>query len=296
MIKGIINKGIGGFYYVETEEKLYVCRARGKIKNEQITPLVGDRVEISVVDFDADEGIIEKVLPRKTELLRPNVSNVDQAIIVFAIKNPEPNIMLLDKMILLAENSGLDIVICFNKCDLDDEDKFNNLSRIYKAAGYTILKTSTKNVQGIEALKEVLKDKISVFSGPSGVGKSTLLNTIEEGLKLQTGEISKKIKRGKHTTRHSELLLLKSGGYVVDTPGFTSLSLHEIPIEHLPGLFPEFEEASENCQFDNCKHLNEPKCGVKKALEAGAISRERYEAYTYIHNELEVLERKNKKW
>jgi len=296
MIKGIINKGIGGFYYVETEEKLYVCHARGKIKNEQITPLVGDRVEISIVDFDADEGVIEKILPRKTELLRPNVSNVDQAIIVFAIKNPEPNIMLLDKMILLAENSGLDIVICFNKCDLDDEDKFKRLSRIYEAAGYTILKTSAKDTEGIEALKNILKGKISVFSGPSGVGKSTLLNTIEKGLKLQTGEISKKIKRGKHTTRHSELLLLESGGYVVDTPGFTSLSLHEIPAENLARLFPEFEEAAEQCQFDNCKHLNEPKCGIKKAVEAGEISNERYEAYTYIHNELEVLERKNKKW
>lgn len=296
MIEGIINKGIGGFYYVKTAHKEYVCRARGKIKNEQVNPLVGDHVEINIVDEAADEGVIEAILPRKTELLRPNVSNVDQAIIVFAIKNPDPNMILLDKMILLAENSHLDIVICFNKCDLDDTGKFDELCNIYNAAGYTILRTSTKAKLGLDDLKDVLKDKISVFSGPSGVGKSSLLNTIEKGMKLQTGELSQKIKRGKHTTRHSELMPLSNGGYVVDTPGFTSLSLQEIPVEDLPHLFPDFEAAAELCQFDDCKHLNEPKCGVKDAVENKEIHKTRYEAYVYIYKELETLGRKNKKW
>lgn len=296
MIKGTIYKGIGGFYYVQTADGLYECKARGKFKNVNMTPLVGDRVMINVVDQDEMTGVIEEILDRKTELLRPNVSNVDQAIIVFALKNPEPNMILLDKMILLAENSNLEVVLVFNKCDLDEDQRLDQLKAIYQAAGYHIVATSTKANKGIEELRDVLKDKISVFSGPSGVGKSSLLNTIEKGFKLQTGDLSQKIKRGKHTTRHSELLELKTGGIVVDTPGFTSLSLHEIPLENLPHLFPEFEVYANECQFDNCIHLNEPNCGVKAAVESGDIHKTRYEAYQYIYKEIEMLGRKNKKW
>ena len=296
MLKGIIYKGIGGFYYVQTADALYECKARGKFKNEKQTPLVGDHVHIMVVDEAEKIGVIEEILPRKTELLRPNVSNVDQAIIVFALKNPEPNMILLDKMILLAENSDLDVVLVLNKCDLDDSQMLEKIQGIYNAAGYLIIPTSTKSERGIDDLRDVLKDKISVFSGPSGVGKSSLLNTIENGFRLQTGDLSHKIKRGKHTTRHSELMGLKSGGIVVDTPGFTSLSLHEIPIEKLPMLFPEFEVFSDQCQFDNCVHLNEPNCAIKNAVLNGELHKSRYEAYQYIYHEIEMLGRKNKKW
>ncbi|MDN5299439.1 MAG: ribosome biosis GTPase / thiamine phosphate phosphatase [Clostridiales bacterium] len=296
MIKGTIYKGIGGFYYVMVDGMLYECKARGKFKNINMTPTVGDFVQINIVDEAEKTGVIETILPRKSALLRPNVSNVDQAIIVFALKNPEPNMMLLDKMILLAENANLDVVLCFNKCDLDDEGRFDALCTIYSSAGYDIIRTSPKTGEGVEALKAVLNDKISVFSGPSGVGKSSLLNAIENGFRLQTGDLSQKIKRGKHTTRHSELLPLKSGGTVVDTPGFTSLSLHEIPLERLPSLFPEFEAVSSSCQFGNCKHLSEPNCAIKTAVETGEIHASRYEAYQYIYHEIETLGRKYKKW
>jgi ribosome biogenesis GTPase len=278
------------------DDILYECKARGKFKNINMTPLVGDFVMISIVDAAEKIGVIEAILPRKSALLRPNVSNVDQAIIVFALKNPEPNMMLLDKMILLAENANLEVVLCFNKCDLDEDGKYDVLSEIYGRAGYQVLCTSPKTRTGIEALKEVLNHKISVFSGPSGVGKSSLLNAVENGFRLQTGDLSHKIKRGKHTTRHSELLPLKSGGTVVDTPGFTSLSLHEIPLDRLPSLFPEFEAVAGDCQFDNCKHLNEPNCAIKEAVTKGEIHASRYDAYQYIYHEIETLGRKHKKW
>lgn len=293
---GIIMKGIGGFYYVKVDQTVYECKARGKFKNQKVTPLVGDRVQISILDDVKKLGVIEEIETRKTELLRPSVANVDQAIIVFSIKSPLPNIMLLDKMLVLAEHSGLDVIVCFNKADLDVEFDFDTYEKIYSKAGYPVLKTCAIKGEGIDSLTEHLQNKISVFSGPSGVGKSSLLNAIHEGFTLQTGEISEKIKRGKHTTRHSELLELKKGGMVVDTPGFTSLTMNEIDPEDLKTFFPEFRGENLSCRFDNCMHINEPGCMVKEAVESGNVSKERYEAYRYILDEINDHRRKQKKW
>jgi ribosome biogenesis GTPase len=296
MDHGIIFKGIGGFYYVKYNQSMYECKARGKFKNQNKSPMVGDFVEISILDEIEKKGMIEELLPRNTELLRPSVANVNQAIIVFSVKDPMPNITLLDKMLVLAENAGLDIVICFNKGDLDAKLDFESVSENYKKAGYPTIKTCALLGEGIEELSTYLVDKISVFSGPSGVGKSSILNAIEEKFALKTGTLSEKIKRGKHTTRHSELLDLVNGGIVVDTPGFTSLSLEEIEPDALKHFFPEFRILEESCRFDNCLHLNEPGCMVKEAVKEKKLPVERYDAYVYIYKEIDDLRRKNKKW
>lgn len=296
MSKSIIFKGIGGFYYVMHNNVMYECKARGKFKNQQVTPLVGDYVKISILDEEKALGMIEEIHDRKSVLLRPNVANVDQAIIVFSIKDPAPNEILLDKMLVLAENAGLEIVLCFNKGDLDETLDFEAFVKRYEGTGYKLIKTCATTGEGVDTLIDTLKDKISVFSGPSGVGKSSLLNAIEEGFSLQVGELSMKIKRGKHTTRHSELFKLKSGGIVVDTPGFTSLSMHEVESEDLKSYFPEFQKPSNECRFDNCLHINEPQCGVKKAVDNQVLSKERYASYLYIYNEMLLQKGKGKKW
>lgn len=289
MVKGIIVKGIAGFYYVKTEDGLYECKARGKFKNKKLTPLVGDRVLI--LPENAEKATIEEIEKRTTELLRPSVANVEQAIIVVASQNPDPNMILLDKMTILSLSADLDPIICVNKIDMDTTGISLKLKAEYEAAGFKVILSSTKRGDGIDALREAVKDKITVFAGPSGVGKSSLLNQIQEGLVLQTGEISEKIKRGKHTTRHSELIQLNEGGWVVDTPGFTSLELDFIKVEELKDYFPEFEDVSETCRFDDCVHMNEPLCGVVGAVEDSRINKRRYESYQYIYTELKKSRR-----
>lgn len=284
MKQGIIIKGIGGFYYVRSDNEVYECKARGKFRNKKITPLVGDKVRI-LYDELTEQGSIEEIEERTVELIRPPVANINQAVIVFAIQNPAPNMILLDKILAMAEFYHIDIVLCFNKVDLARDEEVENLKERYKGTGYKVLFCSTKNNVGIDSVKDVLKDKVTVFAGPSGVGKSSILNLVQSGLKLKTGELSNKIKRGKHTTRHSELLELDEGGYVVDSPGFTSLSLDFIEKEELCDLFPEFHDYVDDCKFSNCIHINEPKCRVKEAVENGEINRERYESYLYFINE-----------
>ncbi len=289
MVKGIILKGIAGFYYVKTEDGLYECKARGKFKNKKLTPLVGDRVEI--LPENEEKATIEVIEKRKNELLRPSVSNVDQAIIVFAAAKPDPNIILLDKMIVLAISSHLEPILCINKVDLIASEKLQNLIEPYERAGFQVITTSTKRGDGLEDLKTVVKEKITVFAGPSGVGKSSLLNQVQEGLVLQTGEISEKIKRGKHTTRHSELIELLNGGWVVDTPGFTSLELDYLDASALRDYFPEFDAFLGQCRFDDCAHINEPGCQVLEAVSSGEICRIRYESYQYMYQELKKARR-----
>lgn len=284
MKQGIIIKGIGGFYYVKSNNEIYECKARGKFRNKKITPLVGDQVMINYDEL-TEQGSIEEILDRSVELIRPPVANINQAVIVFAIKNPEPNMVLLDKILVMAEFYHIDIVLCFNKVDLASEEDMDYLRDRYKHTGYKVIFCSTKQDIGLKDIKDVLKDKVTVFAGPSGVGKSSLLNTVQDGLELQTGELSTKIKRGKHTTRHSELLELEEGGYVVDSPGFTSLNLEFIEKEDLCHLFPEFEDYIDDCRFNNCMHINEPSCGVKDALDSGKISKDRYASYIYFINE-----------
>ncbi|GAB6109278.1 ribosome small subunit-dependent GTPase A [Fusibacter bizertensis] len=295
MSHGIIFKGIGGFYYVKQNGILYECKARGKFKNDKIIPMVGDYVTISVHDTENKLGMIEEIHERRNSLIRPVVANVDQAVVVFSIKDPMPNMTLLDKMIVLAEHSALDVVVCFNKSDLDLNFDFETYREIYEAAGYKVLKTCALTLDGIDELIEALAGKINVFSGPSGAGKSSLLNAIAD-YAVETGELSSKIKRGKHTTRHSELFEIINGGIIVDTPGFTSLSVSEVDPEDLPDYFPEFKKYAESCRFDNCLHQNEPGCQVKAAMTEGKINKQRYDAYIYIFNEIVEQRRRLNKW
>jgi len=296
MVKGIIVKGIAGFYYVRTDNGIYECKARGIFKKNKVTPLVGDKVNINILSEDPKEGWIEEIEERNVELFRPAVANVDQAVIVFALKSPDPHLNLLDKIILLAEYSGLDLTICFNKADLIEGDaEFERYKAIYELAGYNVVMTSTKTGDGIEEVRDLLKDKISVFAGPSGVGKSSMLNVVQPGLELKTGEISEKIKRGKHTTRHTELIELEFGGWVVDTPGFTSLDLNFIDMAELADLFQEFREFEGHCRFNDCMHINEPDCAVKAAVDTGHIHQNRYDSYLYFYNNL-VDSRRHNSW
>lgn len=284
MLEGIIIKGVGGLYEVKTDKRTYQCRARGLFRKKKITPLVGDKVRID--EIEEDTGYIIEILDRSTELIRPPVANVNQVVIVFAIKKPMPNLWLLDKFIILAEKEGLDIVICINKIDLSSDDEIKSFNNIYDKTGYKIIFTSCKEEKGIDSLKEALKDKITVFSGPSGVGKSTLLNKIQPDLQLKTGDISQKTNRGKHTTRHTELMELENGGWVLDTPGFSSLDLDFINEEDLGDYFSEIDEYSVYCKFRGCRHDKEPQCAVKDAVDKGEISKSRYENYLLFLEEL----------
>ncbi|ARC84672.1 ribosome small subunit-dependent GTPase A [Clostridium argentinense CDC 2741] len=285
---GVIVKGIGGLYYVNVNGELYKCKARGKFRYNNLTPMIGDNVEISI---EKDSVSIEKIYERKTELIRPAVANVTQAFVVFAFKHPDLNKDLLNKFLLLCEYNGLKAVVCFNKMDLVDEDK-NSIKDELESAGYEVLYLEAKNNKGLDKLKEKIKDNISVFCGPSGVGKSTILNSFIGKEVMQTGEISDKLKRGKHTTRHSELIEVEEG-FLVDTPGFSSLELDFISKEELQYCFKEFDEYRDDCKFNNCVHYKEPKCGVKNAVEQGKIHKSRYEFY--IKTLEEIISRGNRK-
>ena len=293
MINGKIIKGIGGFYYVDTEKGLYECRARGIFRKNKITPLVGDRVSISVVDEENKKGVVEEIEKRDTELVRPPIANVDKALIVFAIKNPAPNLSLLDRFIVLAEKENLEIVIVFTKVDLDaDGELLEELKSIYEVSGYKVISVSNKLKLNRDKIKEELKENTVVFAGPSGVGKSSLLNEVDKNFELKTGEVSDKIKRGKHTTRHAELLKLECGGMVADTPGFSSLTLDDTDESELKEYFIEFDKY-DDCRFGSrCIHENEPSCAVKEAVENGEISKKRYESYIQLLNEIRSEKRR----
>lgn len=285
MLEGIITKGIGGFYYVKVGDITYECRARGLFRKNKIKPQVGDRVSIRA-DEQSKTGYVEEVHKRTTELIRPPVSNVNQAIIVFAIKQPDPNLWLLDRFLLLASSQNLEVVICINKIDIATEEEVNEIYKMYKDIDYKIISTSTIEDIGIDDLRETLKGKITVFAGPSGVGKSTLLNAVQPDLGLETGSISAKNNRGKHTTRHTELIELDLGGFVLDTPGFSSLDLDFLTEETLEEHFPEIHETGHGCKFNGCKHIKEPGCKVKESVEDGSISSSRYENYAMFLQEL----------
>lgn len=286
MKKGTIIKGISSFYYVAVGENVYECKARGRFKNAKHTPLVGDVVHIEVQDAIKFKGSIEQIEDRQVELIRPAIANVDQAVIVFAGAHPDPHPSLIDKLTVLCEYSDLEIVICLNKSDLPHSETVSRFSETYRAAGYHFVETSIVSNEGLETLRFLLKGKVNVFAGPSGVGKSSLLNAIQEGLALKTGDVSEKIKRGRHTTRHTELIALNEGGFVADTPGFTSLEIDFIDKDELSGLFPDFLIA-ENCKFKNCLHINEPGCGIKEAVASGKIAKTRYQSYVQFMKDIE---------
>ena len=290
---GKIIKGIAGFYYVQVESGVYECKAKGAFRKDKIKPLVGDDVEIDVISEEEMTGNVINILPRKSELIRPAVANVDQALLIFATKSPEPNLNLLDRFLCMMEEQELPIIICFNKDDLADEGFQQQMRDTYEKAGYKLLFTSAKQEEGIEAIREVLKGKTSTVAGPSGVGKSSIVNILTEGQVMETGEVSEKIGRGKHTTRHSELLYLGDDTYIMDTPGFSSLFVPKVDPVDLYRLFPEFVEPAENCRFTGCAHHKEPDCGVKAAVEDGTIAASRYENYLQIYSEM-VQQQNNK--
>lgn len=291
MREGVILKGIGGFYYIDTETGVYECRARGIFRKEGVRPTVGDAVRISVLDEENKKGSLDEILPRRNELIRPRVSNVDQAVIVFAAKSPNLNLDLLDRFLLLAEEQELAIVIVFNKIDRDRKGAYLAAAEMYRAAGYPVVCTAATQGIGIDELRAALRDKISVFAGPSGVGKSSLLNAAFPELELHTGEISEKIQRGRHTTRHAELFRVAESSYIVDSPGFTSLFLGQIPSEKLQYYFREFAPFVHECYYNGCVHINEPDCAVKAQI-GKAVAAQRYERYVTIYQELKEEERR----
>lgn len=284
---GKIIKGIAGFYYVnDGRNKIYECKAKGVFRNRKIKPLVGDNVEFSVLDEAAGEGNIDAILPRVNALVRPAVANVDQAVVIFAVTHPAPNLNLLDRFLVMMERQDIPVIICFNKADLGDDELMESYRRVYEAAGYRVQFISTYNDRGLGELKEILAGKTTVLAGPSGVGKSSLTNCIQPRAAMETGDISRKIERGKHTTRHSELFLAGDETYMMDTPGFSSMYIEDLEAQELKDYFPEFQQFEENCKFLGCVHVGERVCGVKKALEEGKLSRSRYDNYLLMYEEL----------
>ena len=276
-----VIKMYNGFYYLQVagQEELLSCRLRGKIKRNKGAVVTGDYVEYQMLEDGT--GVIERCLPRRTLLKRPAVANIDQVLITFAARQPDLNQLLLNRFLVLAEWSGIpEIVICINKCDLLEEKA--DFLQDYVQAGYKLLMVSAQEGQGIQELKNLLTGRVTVFAGPSGVGKSSLLNAVDSNLELATGKISDKIKRGKHTTRAACLLPLPEGGTVVDTPGFSAAELENIDKAQLAHYFPEFRPYIEKCYYNTCTHSHEPDCAVKEAVAAGAICQARYEAYLNI--------------
>lgn len=294
--EGVIIKGIAGFYYVEIHDGTVIeCKARGIFRKEKITPIVGDRVKIII--SENNKGVIDDILPRKSQLERPMVANVDQAFIVFALRKPDINLMLLDKLLILAEHHNLKAIICLNKSDLDTEDYFEEIGNTYRRIGYEVIRTNAKTGEGLELLKGFLENKISVFVGPSGVGKSTIFNKIQDKVKMETGVLSAKIDRGKHTTRHAELIEISEGSFIVDTPGFSSMDINFVKPEDLQYAFKDFEEHLNKCKFTSCLHHKEMDCRIKDEVEKGNIVKERYDTYIYLLQELQkdYNYRRNKK-
>lgn len=286
-MQGKIIRGIGGFYYVHVSSRgVYECKAKGIFRNKKVKPLVGDDVTIEVIDEETKTGNITEIHDRCNQLIRPLVANVDQALVVFAASEPEPNLNLLDRFLLMMEMEQVPTIICFNKMDIVEEKVLNQLQRIYENSSYEVLTISAGLEQGLETVKDLLQGKTTVLAGPSGVGKSSLINGIYPVAQMQTGTVSEKIKRGRHTTRHSELFCIEENTYVMDTPGFSSLKAPDIEKEQLRNYFPEFYPYAKECRFLGCMHMNEPDCSVKNAVENGKISKERYENYKLIFEEV----------
>lgn len=291
-MQGKIIKGIAGFYYIHAENgQVYECKAKGAFRKQKIKPLVGDMVRIAVLDEAEHLGNVEEILPRKNELIRPAVANIDMALVIFAAAKPEPNFNLLDRFLCMMEFQNVPVTICFNKTDLVDEEKIEEYRKIYEPAGYRLMSTCTRTGEGVDAVKALLHGKTTTVAGPSGVGKSSLINALQSDVQMQTGVISDKIDRGKHTTRHSEIVPVMEDSYIMDTPGFSSMDVPGFEKEDLWTCFPEFREYEPYCKFRGCSHINEPDCGVKEALAEGKISSVRYENYKLLYEELKNMKK-----
>ncbi len=292
MTRGKIIRAIAGFYYVDVKDLgLLECRAKGAFRNDGIKPLVGDDVEVEILDGAVMLGNITKILPRKNFLERPAAANVDRAVVIFSASFPKPNLNLLDRFLLMMRTRNIESGICFNKTDASDADELEGLVRTYSGSGCRVYKTSAVTGEGLDELLEDLCGKTTVFAGPSGVGKSSIVNRIFPDANMETGEISEKIKRGRHTTRHSELFSPKEGVYIMDTPGFTSLRLPDIEKADIKRHYPEFDEYGEMCRFCGCAHIDEPDCAVRGAVDAGKISKSRYDGYRQFYDEIGRMKR-----
>ena len=286
MPKGIIICTSTNVYQVAEGEKVYKCLARGKFKKEKISPLVGDEVEFTITNSEKQEGVIEQILPRKNELKRPKMANLTQLILVVSMKMPSPDLLLLDKQLVFAEFMGLKATIVLNKVDLEDKEEIDRIAKLYEDIGYKIIQTNAKEGIKVEEITALLEGETTAFAGNSGVGKSTLINSIFEQELTQEGDISDKNQRGKNTTTSTTLYKYKENSYIADTPGFSTFEINEIPKEDLCHYFVEFVPYLDKCEFQGCSHIKEENCGVKEALEAGKISSQRYENYIKIYNNL----------
>ncbi len=291
-MQGTITKAISSFYYVDTKNGLYECKARGVFKLKAQQFVVGDVVEIEILDEENKKAVINRALERKNLLKRPPIANVTQAILLFAIKNPDPNLSLIDRFLVLAQKQDLEIIIALNKIDLDEENLLKTLEEIYTPLGYPIAAVSAEGRQNVEPIKKLLKNQISIVAGPSGAGKSTLINALID-TELKTGQVSEKIGRGRHTTRYVELIQIDDSSYIADSPGFSSIDLDEIEEKELKEYFVEFHEYDEDCRFGaKCLHENEPNCAVRDAVDENKISSQRYKSYLQLLGEIRETKRR----
>ena len=293
-MQGVIIENISNLYKVEAENEIYETTARGKFKKEEITPVVGDIVSITVTDKNNQKAVIEEIHERKVYIKRPKLANITQIIYVVSSKEPKPDLLMLDKQLAFAEYVGVNSIIVLNKTDLDKKEEFKNIKQIYTKIGYTVILTDAKQRKGIDELKDILKNNVNAFSGNSGVGKSTLINGIFDRDVTQEGEISKKNKRGKNTTTAVKLYEIDDNTYIADTPGFSTFDISEIESKELYKYFKEFQQFEENCEFVGCTHIKEENCGIKKAVENGKIDKARYDRFCKIYQELK--EKEERKW
>lgn len=294
-MQGVIVENISNIYNVELNGKIYETTARGKFKNNEISPVVGDIVEIEIIDEQNKKAVITKIKDRNVFVKRPKLSNVTQIILVVSINNPKPDLLLLDKQLAFAEFLGINAIIVLNKIDLDKQNTYKEIKNIYEKIGYSVIETNAKDKKGIDELNKKLLNNISAFSGNSGVGKSTLINDIFDLDITKEGEISKKSKRGKNTTTSVKLYKINQNSYIADTPGFSTFDISEIESKKLVEYFREFKDNIYNCEFVSCTHIKEDNCGIKKAIQDGKINNSRYERFCKIYEELKQKEA-YKKW
>lgn len=293
-MQGKIIENISNLYKVEVNKEIYEATARGKFKKDEISPVVGDNVEIQVINEQEKKAVINKIEERDVYIKRPKLANISQIVLVLSSKHPKPDLLMLDKQLAFAELMGIKAIIVLNKIDLDKDKSFRMIKEIYQDIGYTVIETEAKNKKGIEKLNEYLKDNINAFSGNSGVGKSTLINAIFNNEMTQEGEISKRNRRGKNTTTATKLYEIDNNTYIADTPGFSTFDISEIASKDLYKYFREFKEYEKQCEFVGCTHIKEENCGIKKALKDGKINKNRYERFCKIYNELK--EKEERKW
>ncbi len=295
-MQGKIIRGIGGLYYVDVRpgdgpSEVYECKARGSFRRERIKPLVGDDVEIEALDGARRQGVITDIMPRRSVLVRPAVANVDQALVIFSVLRPKPSFNLLDRFLIMMGQQELPCIICFNKEDIDVAGEGRSFCETYRQCGYRSLTVSAEKGSGMDELRGLLTGKTTVTAGPSGVGKSSIVNRLQTGVRMETGNISEKIQRGKHTTRRTELIPMGGNTFIMDTPGFSSLELFDMTKERLAGFFPEFSRYEKDCRFVGCAHIKETECGVRGAVSRGEVSRLRYDNYCLLYEELKEREK-----